>query len=281
MNESNVIRVMTFNIQGATYGHEGVNVWANRAALNVGTIQRASPDLIGFQEAIPENLALYEQELGDYERVLGAPYGEEEDSAWNTIFWRRSRFELAASGHFWLSRTPDEFSCDWGVPYPMVVTWVKLREVTNGNTILHFNTHLEDGADGGLQRVESSKLISARASQYQAGEIPAIVTADFNCNPGSDTYNVFMDNGFVDTYRAAGHQDGRNSTFHGFQGEQYNALEWGGDEPFWRVDWILARAGAQQLQTLSCTIVRDAEPPLYPSDHYPVVAELGIVKREA
>jgi hypothetical protein len=24
----------------------------------------------------------------------------------------------------------------------------------------------------------------------------------------------------------------------------------------------------------SCTIVRDAEPPAYPSDHYPVVADL-------
>ena len=47
-------------------------------------------------------------------------------------------------------------------------------------------------------------------------------------------------------------------------------------EVFWRVDLILTHAGATAFQTTSCTIVRDAQPPLYPSDHYPVVAELRL-----
>jgi hypothetical protein len=31
------------------------------------------------------------------------------------------------------------------------------------------------------------------------------------------------------------------------------------------------------VQTVASTIVRDAEPPVYPSDHYPVVAEIVLL----
>jgi hypothetical protein len=43
------------------------------------------------------------------------------------------------------------------------------------------------------------------------------------------------------------------------------------------VDWIMLRAGQHPIQTTSCTIVHDAEPPVYASDHYPVVAELLVL----
>ena len=107
--------------------------------------------------------------------------------------------------------------------------------------------------------------------------MPIILTGDFNCNPWSEPYRILMDAGFVDTYRAAGHGDSAmSSTYHGLRGENYFALEWG-TEVFWRVDWLLIRAGAGHLHTTSCTIVRDAEPPLYPSDHYPVAAEIALL----
>ncbi|MBZ0287813.1 MAG: hypothetical protein K8I30_09380 [Anaerolineae bacterium] len=54
-------------------------------------------------------------------------------------------------------------------------------------------------------------------------------------------------------------------TFHGFKGAQFEA-------DYLRIDWILT-LGA--LQARSCVIARDEQPPLYPSDHYPIVAELA------
>ena len=62
---------------------------------------------------------------------------------------------------------------------------------------------------------------------------------------------------------------------YGFQGANYFALEWG-DQVYWRVDWLMLRSGQLPVQTTSCTIVHEAEPPIYVSDHYPVVAELLI-----
>ncbi len=256
-----IIRIMTFNVQGSTYPEEGPNSWASRAAVNVRTIKRYAPDLIGFQEVQSGNLATYSEELADYDHIAGNCYGDVEPTEYTSIFWKRERFELVESGQFWLSETPDEPSIGWGVPYPMGATWVKVRRK-------------EDESE--LSRVEGSKLIAQRITQLQADEIAAIVTGDFNCNPWDEPYRIFVDNGFTDTYRAAGQGDSAaSSTFHGFRGEEYFALEWGG-EVYWRVDWVLARDGASSLRTTSCTIVRNAEPPLYPSDHYPMVSEVRL-----
>ncbi len=268
------IRVMTFNVQGATYPVEGVNSWPRRAALNVATIKRAAPDLIGFQEAQQGNLATYREELREYDHVLGNNYGDNPPAEWTSIFWRADRFALVESGEFWFSRTPDQPSADFGVPYPMGATWARLRRLDDGAELLQINTHFEDGPDGERSQVEGSKLIVERVARLQAGGLPAVLTGDFNCNPGSAPYRIFMEHGFSDSFLAAGNRDGADSTFHGFAGAGYDALRWGGTEPFWRVDWILTRDGRRRVETTSCAIVRDAEPPAYPSDHYPVVADL-------
>lgn len=87
----------------------------------------------------------------------------------------------------------------------------------------------------------------------------------------------FIENGFVDTYRAAGHGDSlASSSYHGYVGEAYSGLEWG-DEQCWRVDWILTRGGAQRLQTVACSIPHDGQPPIYPSDHWPVITDLLMI----
>ena len=269
-----VIRIMTFNINGNDGGAE--TGWASRARLNAEVIQRYSPDLIGFQEVVEPNIAFFESQLPEYGVELGQEYDEGANAAHSSIFWKLARFELVESGRFWFSRTPDVRSTDWGVPYPMGATWVRLRDLHTGNQFLHMNTHLEDGAAGELSRGESSRLMVEQCEQL-APNIPVLLTGDFNCNPWSKPYLAFMAGGFTDTHRDAGNSDSvASSTFHAFRGEHYFALEWG-TELFWRVDWILTKDGNARLQTTSSSIVRDATPPLYPSDHYPVVSEVVVV----
>ena len=269
------IRVMSFNVFSPGELEDGdelppeelPNAWPDRAPLILRTIRKYQPDLIGFQELDGAKLDHYRDELPDYgfDDRLDVP----------SILWHRDRVAAAESGRFWLSRTPDEASSDWGVPYPLSVDWASVRLLDGGTELLFLNTQFEDGPDGALSRLESSKLIVQRVVELQAAHpIPVVLSGDFNCNPWHPPYQVFVDHGFVDTYRAAGHGDGAaSSTFHGFRGAAYVALEYG-VEVFWRVDWIMIRAGAQPIRTTSCTIVRDAEPPVYPSDHYPLVAEM-------
>ncbi|HSH82606.1 MAG TPA: endonuclease/exonuclease/phosphatase family protein [Herpetosiphonaceae bacterium] len=277
-----VIRVMSFNIfspgdleEGEELPAEEVpNSWEDRAPLNLRTIKRYSPDLIGFQEMEDKKLATYRDQLDEYAYAEPIHAGDAP-----TIFWRRDRCELSETGGFWLSRTPDERSNDWDVPYPLRVDWVRVRMRDTGAAILHLNTQFEDGPWGELSRVESSKLIVRRVAKLQESQpMPAVLTGDFNCNPWSEPYRILVDAGFTDTYRAAGHGDSADSsTFHGLRGQGYFALEWG-HQLFWRVDWILTRDSTHRLQTTSCTLVRDAEPPIYPSDHFPVVTEVIVLR---
>jgi endonuclease/exonuclease/phosphatase family metal-dependent hydrolase len=190
-----------------------------------------------------------------------------------SIFWKPDRFEFVSSGMSWLSPTPDVPGPAWGASDPLTAAWVHLRSRVSDRELLHLNTHLDARSEPA--RVHSTRLILDSLAAFQSSlALPTIVTGDFNCNPGSPSYDLFMEQGYVDTYRAAGNGDSADSsTFHAFRGRDYSALEWG-DEVFWRVDWILARG---DLRTTSCTIVRDAEPPLFASDHYPVVAEMRLL----
>jgi endonuclease/exonuclease/phosphatase family metal-dependent hydrolase len=268
---------MTFNIQGSQYSPEGPNAWVNRAGLNVATIRKYAPDLIGFQETQSDNLATYQMGLSDYAHVVGNNYGDDPPDAWTSIFWKAERFALVEAGEFWFSQTPDVPSSDWGVPYPMGATWVRLRDHGSGAELLHLNTHFEDGPEGEQSRQEGSRLIITRLNQFQAAGLPALVTGDFNCNPGAPAHRAFLAAGFVDTYLAVGRVDGAESSYHGFEGERYSAeAASAGANTFWRIDWILARGGRESWQITSCAILRDAQPPTYPSDHYPVLAEVEL-----
>ena len=51
------VRVMSFNVRGASHRSDGANLWEKRAAMNIETIRRYGPDVIGFQECHNENPA--------------------------------------------------------------------------------------------------------------------------------------------------------------------------------------------------------------------------------
>ena len=73
--EAGLLRVMSFNIRGFSRRGDGFNSWENRAALNVATIKRYAPDLIGLQELQAESLATYREKLPEYAHILGPGAG--------------------------------------------------------------------------------------------------------------------------------------------------------------------------------------------------------------
>ncbi len=270
-------RVMSFNIRGSDHPQDGVNVWAQRAALNVATIQRHAPDLIGFQELQSGNLSTYQAELSDYQFVLGNDASDH--SEYRSIFWKPTVFEQLEAGEFWLSETPEVYSELWNTDCVRAATWVRLRERAGGATFLHLNTHLDHRSD--WARREGCRLLVRRINDLR-GDQPALLTGDFNCNAHQDAaladpnYRYLIDSGFVDSYLAAGNRDSAQSnTFHGFQGDHFvldPAEGFAG-----RIDWLLTLDGAQRWQVRASGIIRDHAAPLYPSDHYPIFADFELV----
>jgi len=268
-----MIRVMTFNIRGF-YNRDGANAWANREALNLATIRRRAPDLIGFQEANGRNLEVYHRELGAYHYVAGPAYNNAEPHQYPAIFWDSNKVRPIECDTFWVSETPHVYSGSWDTDCIRGAAWVRFQCIDSGATIVHLNTHLDHISE--QARVEGTKLILGRLAALQAGGAAAIVTGDFNAPVGSPAYTLFADAGFADAHLACGNDNdpARSFTYHGFEGEAFR----GSDAPPRRIDWILLRDGAStRARAASCEIARDAARPLYPSDHYPVVADIDVV----
>jgi endonuclease/exonuclease/phosphatase family metal-dependent hydrolase len=281
-------RVMSFNVLDNSEDPDltptSPDSWPNRAEFNIQTIKKYRPDLIGFQEFCPLHRETYKERFPEYEKWAANDLGGIDN---NAIFFKTEKFELLERGNFSLTRTPDTLAPDWGLDYALTVHWMLLRERETRQALLFMNAQYEDGGDPEQFRmrqegcqIQLHKIdeISARL----APGAPVVIMGDFNFHAGAWHHRFFLEHGFVDSYRAAGlPEDLRSSTFHGFRGEDYFALDYGFSLA-WRVDWILYRDGAHRLQTVSAVIARDSlarpgQGTLYPSDHYPVLAEFIII----
>ena len=263
------LSIMSFNIRGSRQ-RDGENVWRNRARLNAGTIRRYAPDLIGFQEFQNDNLRFYGRNLPEYEHVLGPKYENLPPHAFNAIYWNPDRLELRNKGGFWLSASPEKFSRSWQTSQTRSANWARFRVVSSGLEFVHLNTHLDHRSKEARRR--GAKLIVQRIDEVAAG-VPILITGDFNADPGSFVHRTFTEAGFDDAHLLTGNQP--THTFHKFQGDNFVSRK---PEREGRLDWILLRATDSETApgNTSCHVIRDAEPPVYPSDHYPVVAHLSL-----
>lgn len=254
--------VMTFNVRGA-YFDDGPNCWPNRADLNLELLKRHAPDLIGFQEVQRDNVARYERELSDYLSYIGLPVDiQTHEAQRNAIYWRHERFEFQFASGFYLGPSPETWQTGWGCEWMRAATWVRLRERETGSSFVHLNTHLS--AMSGEARDRGAALIVQRLTEI-APDAPVVVTGDFNARPGSRAHETFTRSGFADAFETVDHS-APPTTSHGFQGLQpFNADA--------RIDWILINNG---FKAHSYAVVTDAEPPVYPSDHFPVVSKVEL-----
>jgi endonuclease/exonuclease/phosphatase family metal-dependent hydrolase len=271
------IRLMSFNVRGSFRDAARRNAWRNRAGLNVATIERYAPDVIGLQESQRGNLATYRRRLPRYAQIRGPKYGNAFPYDSNAILYDPEKLTPLDTGGFWLSETPERHSKSWGTRVARSATWALFDLAGTDLCILHLNTHLDHVS--APARREGSKLIVEKIAELfnRTDENPAfILTGDFNARPGSRTYKNLTESGFVDTYLAADNEGNEDAnTFHAFEGTRYrNKHPARGPR---RLDWILLKDPEERLRIESHRIVRDADEDsgLYPSDHYPIVAEFS------
>ena len=282
---------MSFNVRGAYPERSKSYLWENRAQFNVETIQQHDPDIIGFQEILTPNETYYAEQLPEYCATVGRPDGYH--GQWithNPIYYKADRWTLIDEGGFFFSDTPDIWSKGWDAAYVRGATWVRLQSTFSGSQIIHINAHFDHV--GEVARVESTRLLLKRLPSFIDG-LPTILTADFNSRawsppdeatltypppvrrellpPGGTVHGVLLAADFRDTYYEAGHQDQLNmNTFHGFLGDEFPPCTL-------RIDWVMIRDGVgQTIDTDDFKILRDAKPPIYPSDHYPIMATLHL-----
>lgn len=172
------LRIMSFNLRYGTVG-DGENAWEFRRQLVRDTILAFSPDVLGTQECLAFQAEFLQGQFPDYGFVGAGRDDGDRAGEMCAIFFRRDRYDPLASGHFWLSETPDRpGSKSWDSALPRMVSWVKLR--AKGDTSLTFcifNTHFDHR--GRTARRESARLLRRQALAIAQGS-PLIFTGDFN-----------------------------------------------------------------------------------------------------
>jgi endonuclease/exonuclease/phosphatase family metal-dependent hydrolase len=253
------VRVMTYNIR-LNLASDGPNAWPHRKEAVAALIEAHRADLVGVQEALPDQLVDLDALLPEHAR-FGTGRSAERSGEHTAIFYRRERFDLLEQDTFWLSETPHVAgSKGWDAAYERIATWGRLRDRRSSSTFYIFNTHFDHV--GRTARRESAKLLAARIDTI-AGSAPVILTGDFNDVPRSEAYETLLASGFKDALNLAGTAPrGPDSTWNSFR-----AID-----PGRRIDFVFVRGPIEVLKhEIDPRTLPDGR---FPSDHLPVVVEI-------
>ena len=258
------MKIMSFNL---LCGGGGPRDWRCRTGLVLDTIRRADPDTLGVQEAHYDWIKVLFAGLPDYDYVgIGRDDGKTAGE-FSAVFYKRDKFRVLDSGTFWLSETPEVPGVKgWDAACVRCCSWAKLEEKATGRQFVHFNTHLDHVGLVAMQK--GAELVTARAARI-CPDLPAFFTGDFNVEPDSAPYATVIKAGFTDARHAAAQTDG-GDTFHWdvFVSER-------GRTASTVIDYCFVKG---PVRVDSFRVIRDVYPgDLYPSDHFPVIAEYEFV----
>ena len=271
--DGKTIKVMTYNLKFASPDFKPS--WEIRREMQVDLFKKYSPDIIGTQEGLKEQIDYLMDHLPEYV-VVGEGRKGGDDDEHMAIFFRRDRFRLREMGSFQLSETPDVLGS--GPPNnPRMVTWARLAVINrpeNGETSHYpmdyrdhwentlefyvFNTHyFTRGHD--KAKLNSSELIMKRINELDNfGEWeknrPIFLLGDFNSQPGGAVYKTFI-----------GDENSNNPFL------LKDSME--GDKG---IDWILYKGS---VKVLSYENVDYNINGAYPSDHKPIFVKFVFIDK--
>lgn len=257
--------VMTFNIRTAI-GQDGDNIWPMRKELVVETMRAVDPDVLGLQEALTEQIDFLQSEMPEY-RWLGVDRGLNggvELSEATPIFYKYEVLVPIESGTFWLADDPNPPAQPGRVS--RIVTWARFHHLESHRQLYVYNTHFT--IRGGPRQIQSAEQINAHIAQHPP-ESAVVVMGDFNAiAETSETWHAATSDGLRDAWVVAEKQEGPPLTSNGF-GPPPEGREG-------RIDWVLV--GGPVTVERAVTVLHSVDG-RWPSDHYPVAAELVIRPR--
>ena len=248
------VNVMTFNVR---YDNpdDSLNNWNYRKDRVANAIRFYDADIVGTQEVLHNQMEDLRQRLPGYESIGVGREDGKEAGEYSALWYRADRFTAKESGWFWLSETP-EVAGSKG--------WDGACDKLTGKELFVMNTHLDHV--GVAARREGVKLVLDKIQEL-GGNLPVILTGDFNAEPESDVIKQVTDTAdpehLTDARTVADLVYGPNWTFHDFGSIPYEHRE--------RIDYIFVKNG---LEVLKYGILAETEGDAYLSDHAPVLVSV-------
>ncbi len=253
------VRVMSFNVRCANDGEQTIT---NRGKVAMEMLNAYAPDSFGVQECTPRWKRMLNRSLGNrYDSVGRArdyfgPFTE-----YSSIYYLKDKYNLIDSGTFWLSETPDKaYSKSFDSKCCRIATWAVLENKKTGERYTHINTHLDHVLDS--TRDAQMKVLIERVRQI-ANEGKVVMTGDFNAYEDSSVYKVACGS-FSDTkYIAENTDEGPTFTKYGTKKDNGRGA----------IDFIFV---SKDIKAETYKIIRNTVQGIYPSDHFPIAADIYI-----
>lgn len=247
------MKVMSFNV--LCHG-SGENTWKTRKPLVVDIIKKYLPDTFGLQESHNNWMRYLIKSLPEYDYVgVGRDNGRKLGE-FSPVFYLKDKYEVVETGNFWLSETPNKPSFGWDAACRRICSYAVLKEKATGKTFAHYNTHLDH--KGEKAQINGALMIADRADTFKG--MPTVVTGDFNVHPDSKPYASIVSAGFTDA-RDIAQEKNDVETFHWFGGSKQ------------MIDFVFVKNVKSVKSLYTITDTYDGK---YPSDHYPVLAEVEL-----
>ncbi|SFC98881.1 endonuclease/exonuclease/phosphatase family protein [Algibacter pectinivorans] len=259
--KSQNLSVMTYNIR-LDVATDGENAWNNRSQFLSSQILFYSPDILGVQEARPNQMADLKSALLDY-KAFGIGRDGGEKGEFSSVFYNSKKVKVEYQNTFWLSNTPNKVSKGWDAAYPRICTYGLFTTLSNNQKIWVFNTHLDH--KGEEAQKQGMQLILNKIEELNTQNYPVIIMGDFNVEPNSDLINN-LKHSMQDSKEIAKVTFGPNGTFNGFKFA---------DPVTRRIDYIMLSKNSgirvEKYGVLSSNVNLK-----YPSDHFPVYVQLNL-----
>ena len=260
---SQTIIAGSFNLRYDNLRDSG-NLWKDRAPVAAALIRFHQFDIVGTQEGLRNQLDDLQNSLAGYAWYgIGRDDGKSKGEH-SAIFYKKEKYNVLDSGDFWLSEHPEKPGFGWDARINRICSWLKLKEKKSRQSFYVFNVHYDHR---GIQaRKESSQLIMQKI-QVIAGNQPVILTGDFNGNHQSEWYASINTSGKLkDVLLQVNDPYTNNGSFNSFQS---------GNPSKDIIDHIFI---SKQFGVARYGILTDTYHGKFPSDHYPILAELKLKK---
>lgn len=258
------MKVMTFNLR-TDFPLDINNRWNKRKEIVYEIINNNDFDIIGVQELNNKMFKDLTSEISNY-NFVGTPRSKKYFIERNDILVS-TRHRILDYNTFWLSDKPDKIgSSIWYSVYPRICT-TALIELEDGNIIRVYNTHLDflfsKAREYGLR-----KICEYMESKHEKDDYPAILMGDFNASPNSKAIKEFCE-GKYGAKKFITVQENKKEIY-----SMSTLSKFKGNKKGLHIDYIFV---TEEFNVRKSEIIYYNKKGKYPSDHYPVSAELEII----
>lgn len=257
------MRVMTFNLRADNL-LDVRNRWKQRSNLVYDVIQNYDCEIVGLQEVTNHMERDLKENLMGYHHI-GVSRTKNFFMERNTLLIKK---EYHVIGHktFWLSKEPHKKgSSMWHSLFPRICTRV-ICNLDGQGKICVYNTHL-DCLSPIARRYGLKVILSDMSECLKKEKMPCILTGDFNAKPDSKMMQQFKKEAYaLNGLRAV--QDVKlelykKTTMGGFKNRDSGR----------HIDYIFV---SREFDILDVEIIKYNQDGRFPSDHYPIMAEIKL-----